>query len=70
MHLGYLRNLEDRKRRPAEIVTSEAIPEETPVLPEAEVLHRCSVDGGINTAPCSPRNGCTVRLLDPPNPLE
>ena len=36
---GYLRNLEDRKGRPARVCLVEAMPEESPVLPPAEVLH-------------------------------
>jgi hypothetical protein len=36
---GYLRNLEDRKGRPARVCLGEAMPEELPVLPPAEVLH-------------------------------
>lgn len=36
---GYLWNLEDRKGRPARVCLGEAMPEELPVLPPAEVLH-------------------------------
>jgi hypothetical protein len=70
VHLGYLRNLEDRRGRPAQIVLGDATPEETPVLPEAEVLHCCSVAGGINTGPGLQRSRCAVRLPELPIPLE
>ena len=39
VNAGYLRNLEDRKGRPARVCLGEAMPEECPVLPPAEVLH-------------------------------
>ncbi len=43
-HLGYLRNLEDRKGRPARIVLGDSMPDTAAVLPLPEVLHCCSVD--------------------------
>lgn len=48
---GYLRNLEDRKGRPARLVLGELLPEEIEVLPgpeklqpESRPLHGCAVD--------------------------
>ena len=49
VQLGYLRNLEDRKGRPARVYLGDPLPEEVPVLPEVEALHCCSVARGINT---------------------
>jgi hypothetical protein len=43
VQLGYLRNLEDRKGRPARVCLEDPIPDEIPVLPEARVLHCCTV---------------------------
>jgi hypothetical protein len=65
---GYLRNLEDRKGRPARLVLGDALPEEVEILPSREALERsdgCAVAAnsvGIHTPP-SPTNGvATVRL--------
>ncbi len=45
---GYLRNLEDRKGRPARLVVGESMPEDTEILPPPEdleeVLSGCAVD--------------------------
>ncbi len=46
VQLGYLRNLEDRKGRPARLILGEPLPESVAILPSSEVLHRCSVDRG------------------------
>jgi hypothetical protein len=43
---GFLRNLEDRKGRPARLCLGEPIPEPLSILPSREVLHDCSVDRG------------------------
>jgi hypothetical protein len=48
---GFLRNLEDRKGRPARLTLGEPLPESVTILPSAEVLQRCSVDRGENTPP-------------------
>jgi len=43
---GFLRNLEDRKGRPARLCLGEPIPEPPSILPSREVLHGCSVGRG------------------------
>ena len=40
---GYLRNLEDRKGRPARLVMGDPLPDEVDVLPQPERLHGCTV---------------------------
>ncbi len=66
---GYLRNLEDRKGRPAKIALGDPMPDDTPILPEPDTLtDRCSGAGsseGINT-PTPPRDG--VDDAAPPEP--
>jgi transcriptional regulator with XRE-family HTH domain len=43
---GYLRNLETKRGRPAQIVLAEPLPEDLQILPTLEVLaERCGVDG-------------------------
>lgn len=45
---GYLKNLEDKKGRPARLVVSDPLPDELVILPDPEVLQCCSVvRGGI-----------------------
>ena len=58
---GYLRNLEDRKGRPARLVVGEPMPEDAEILPPPEeiegVLSGCAVDrdfGGIQHPPPPP----------------
>ncbi len=51
VQLGYLRNLEDRKGRPARLILGEPLPESVSILPSCEVLHCCSVDRGDVHAP-------------------
>lgn len=51
VQLGYLRNLEDRKGRPARLILGESLPESVAILPSSEVLHGCSVDRGDVLAP-------------------
>jgi len=43
IQLGYLRNMEDRKGRPARVCLGDPIPDEMPVLPDAQALQCCSV---------------------------
>jgi hypothetical protein len=43
---GLLRNLEDRKGRPARLVLGEPLPEPIDILPEPDRLHGCTVDRG------------------------
>jgi hypothetical protein len=42
---GLLRNLEDRKGRPARLVLGDPLPEEIELLPKAERLHGCAIVG-------------------------
>jgi hypothetical protein len=42
MEAGVLRNLEDRKGRPARLVLGDPLPEEIEILPRPERLHGCS----------------------------
>jgi hypothetical protein len=44
VQLGYLRNLEERKGRPARLCLGDTMPATPTILPSAEVLHGCSVD--------------------------
>jgi hypothetical protein len=64
VHLGYLRNLEDRKGRPARLQVGDPLPDDVTVLPTVEVLQRCSVEGGVRTAtpPADPSDVEEVRL--------
>ena len=48
---GYLKNLEDRKGRPAKLALGDPLPDDVEVLPTVERLHGCTVAGeskGIN----------------------
>src|SRR5262249_7041456 len=54
---GHLRNLEDRKGRPARLVLAEPLPDSVSILPSCEALHGCSADRGDVHAP-APRKGC------------
>jgi hypothetical protein len=48
---GYLKNLEDRRGRPAKLVPGDPLPDDLEVLPTVERLHGCTVageSGGIN----------------------
>ncbi len=42
---GYLKNLEDRKGRPARLVPGDALPDDVEILPSPERLHGCRVAG-------------------------
>jgi hypothetical protein len=53
VHLGYLRNLEDRKGRPARLILGEPLPESVSILPPYEVLHCRSGDRGDVHVPIS-----------------
>ena len=57
---GYLRNLEDRKGRPARITLGDPMPDDMPILPTVEALRDglqgCSPHGGDVTPP-SPQDG-------------
>jgi hypothetical protein len=43
LHAGFLRNLEDRKGRPARLVLGEPLPEKIELLPAPDRLHGCAV---------------------------
>jgi hypothetical protein len=45
MDRGYIKNLEDRKGRPAQLVPGEPLPDDLDVLPTVERLHGCTVAG-------------------------
>jgi hypothetical protein len=47
IQLGTLRNLQERKGRPARVCLGEQMPEEVPVLPLPEVLQCCGVARGV-----------------------
>ncbi|PLS83444.1 MAG: hypothetical protein CYG60_21985, partial [Actinobacteria bacterium] len=50
MDRGYVKNLEDRKGRPARLVPGDALPDDIEILPAPERLHGCSCfRGGIET---------------------
>jgi hypothetical protein len=52
MDRGYVKNLEDRKGRPARLVPGEALPDDVEILPAPERLQGCTVAGvseGITT---------------------
>jgi hypothetical protein len=40
---GFIKNLEDRRGKPGRYVPGDPLPDDIEILPEAEVLHRCSV---------------------------
>lgn len=51
---GHLKNLEDRRGRPARLVLDEPLPEDLEILPTVERLRGCTVAGeneGINNPP-------------------
>jgi hypothetical protein len=48
---GVLRNLEDRKGRPARLVLGDPLPEEIELLPKPERLRGCAVAKGDNAGP-------------------
>jgi len=56
---GYLKNLEERKGRPARLAIDQAMPEDLEILPSPTVLEErltaCPANGGDNTLP-SPQN--------------
>jgi hypothetical protein len=45
MDRGYLKNLEDRKGRPARLVPGDALPDDIEILPTPERLRGCTVAG-------------------------
>jgi len=57
LEAGLLRNLEERKGRPARLVLGDPLPDEIELLPTPERLHGCTVDGGDNNTNPSPYSG-------------
>lgn len=53
---GLLRNLEDRKGRPARLVLGEPLPDEIELLPRPERLHGCAVADQVKLAPSGSGN--------------
>ena len=56
---GYLRNLEERPRRPARLVLGEALPDDQELLPSPDSLHDCMADRGDTASPLGPE-ACTI----------
>jgi hypothetical protein len=50
---GYLKNLEDKRGKPARLVPGDPLPEDLRILPATEALHRCT------TAAMKQRNGAS-----------
>ena len=57
---GYLRNLEDRKGRPARLVIGDPLPDDLEVLPQPERLHGCTVVRGDREPPSPSLFLCVV----------
>lgn len=51
VQLGYLKNLEDKRGRPARLVLGDPLPDEREVLPGVAELQPCSVEGRAHVAP-------------------
>jgi hypothetical protein len=51
LEAGFLRNLEDRKGRPARLVLGDPLPTEIELLPKADRLHSCMLADGDEQAP-------------------
>jgi hypothetical protein len=67
LQAGVLRNLEDRKGRPARLVLGDPLPEEIELLPKPERLHGCAVVEGDNAGP--PRCACCGKAKLSSDPL-
>ena len=67
---GFLKNLEDRKGRPARLIIGEALPDNQEVLPPFEQLfggaglRGCTVDPGVKPPPPPPSGGQEVRSVE------
>jgi hypothetical protein len=55
---GVLRNLEDRKGRPARLVLGDPLPEEIQLLPKPERLHGCTVADADKHSPSAQLGNC------------
>jgi hypothetical protein len=51
IHLGFLKNLEEKKGRPARLVLGDALPGDSDVLPTVEALQGCSAEPAVCAAP-------------------
>ena len=60
-HRGFIKNLEDKKGKPARLVLGDPMPDDLDVLPKPDtlegVLHCCSVVGGGIPKPHNPGLG-------------
>ncbi len=54
LDLGYLRNLEDRRGRPARLQLGSDLPQDAVLLPTVARLHGCSANGGDDDRPLPP----------------
>jgi hypothetical protein len=66
---GYLKNLEERKRRPARLVLGDPLPADRDLLPKADLLirkerlHGCTVDPGDKPPPPPwPQSGRAISI--------
>ena len=57
---GYLKNLEDKRGRPARLVLGDSLPGEESILPTVEVLHSCIAGEGV-TKPADDHLGDSAR---------
>jgi hypothetical protein len=78
---GYLKNLEDKRGKPARLVPGDPLPEDLRILPATEALHRCTAEAtqqrnGADDFQCTdtplPPDRCSVagenRGIEPPGP--
>ena len=61
---GYLRNLEDRPRRPARLVLGDAVPDDAPILPTTESLQVCTADDGDARGPAKAESDIEAIALE------
>lgn len=65
---GYLRNLEDRKGRPARVILGDPLPDAVVILPEPEDLAKLIGEGGGPHPPQTHRTSALPPLLAPDDP--
>ncbi|MDA9981523.1 hypothetical protein N9H39_02055 [Gammaproteobacteria bacterium] len=68
---GYLKNLESKRGRTAQLVTADPLPEEVEILPTVAGLQGCSDDRGGTLPPTPPEpglQGCSGKQGDTPPP--
>ncbi|MBI4507216.1 MAG: hypothetical protein HY691_16925 [Chloroflexi bacterium] len=61
---GYIRNLEDRPRRPARLVIGDALPDDLDLLPDPDRLHVCTCVGGDRVPPLPPAGELSDELAE------